>query len=94
MIPGAKPYSESKTVATSLSEFRVICAGNVAAKWLAEILPTGHIVDIQDSTTFVHPEEPISTISTWCGYQHKNFRYCSLTKLWTLVYFLKFSGEI
>ena len=90
-IPGARPYTESTSDITSLGGCRIICAGGIASKWLRTILPYGDIVDIQESTKFVYPKE---LISTWCGFLHNNTRFCSFAKLWTLVYFLKFSGEI
>ena len=91
VIPGGKPYEESAAIVTELGAYKIICAGEITRKWLRTILPHGNIVDIQETTKFVYPKE---LVSTWCGYFHANFRYCSYGKLLTLVYFLKFSGEI
>ena len=91
VIPGARPQSEVTSVITNLGGYRIFCAGSITRRWLQTILPYGDIIDVQESTKFVYPKE---LVFTWCGYFHKNVRYCSLAKLWTLVYFLKFNGEI
>ena len=91
VIPGAKPQSEATSVVTSLGGYRIMCAGNTTSKWLRTILPYGTIIDVHEVSNFVYPKE---LIPAWCGYLHKNSRYCSLTKMWTLVHYLRYNGEI
>ena len=86
VIPGALPYEESRRIITSLGDYKIVCAGNVAAAWLKSILPYGDITDIQTLTPFTYPKDmPEIT----CGVNHCP-RYCSKEKLWTLVFYFKY----
>ena len=91
VIPGALPYHELNIIITALGGYRILCAGEIAKKWLHTILPFAHIIDVLALTGFVYPQE---LIAANCTFKHSNPRYCSFSKLWTLVHYLRVHGEI
>ena len=89
VIPGSREYTASTEIITSLGNYQILCVGNVAYAWLKSILPYGNIIDIQKITDFIYPK---NLPRMCCGINH-NSRYCALSKLWTVMFYLMFSGK-
>ena len=77
-------YYSHITILSSLHDYTIYCAGHVAFKFLASILPTANLFDIQEVSAHVFPKE---LPHVWCGLNH-NPRYCSLAKLWNMVTYI------
>ena len=81
---GSLDYYSHVGILYSLANHTIYCAGHVAYKFLTTLLPYAAIYDIQEISTHVFPKELPSAM---CGLSH-NPRYCSLAKLWNMVYFV------
>ena len=88
-IPGSLSNHRSQEILTSLGGYQILCAGNVAFSWIKRVLPFGDVKNIQINTDFKFPRE---LQGTFCGVVHTP-RYCSLSKLWVIVYYFRFSGK-
>ena len=80
-LPGAIPHSTLDLLLLSLSEYRIIVAGNVAARFIASKAPDAEVEDIQQISDFTYPP---TMMRSFCGYYHRNDRHCSMSKLWIL----------
>ena len=75
---GSLDYYAHIRVIRSLQEYRIFLVGDVAEKFVNNILPYGDIWNLQNVSSFTYPKElPPAN----CGIPH-NPRYCSLAKLW------------
>ena len=89
-IPHAKPYEEAFRIINSLSRCHILCVGNVAYKWLRNILPASSIDELQERTGFKYPKV---LKKGSCKLPH-NPRYCSNAKICYVTNFLKSAGDI
>ena len=78
-VPAALEAGSYRRILSSLgNQYRILCVGNVAHKFLTEQLPYADIWDLQSIAGLTFPK----TLRTaYCGVSHPP-RYCSLAKLW------------
>ena len=76
-VDGSLAYYSHVSAITSLKDYRIFVVGEIAERFVKNIVPYAEVLNIQDLTPFKYPKE---LRSAQCGILH-NPRYCSLAKL-------------